>query len=130
MVNTKPLLRLEVLASGGAASTWRQTNYQLGKTFFPQTTVQAVFSTENLSRIHMNLDIYITTTWLMASPLFLCVPICLPIKKKTGQPLALLLWDTSVLSIPGTQGPQSRGAMGQQHGRCSSRAQVRRWLTA
>lgn len=34
MVNTKPLLRLEVLASGGPASTWRQTNYQLGKTFF------------------------------------------------------------------------------------------------
>lgn len=33
MVDTKPLLGLEVLAAGAPVSTWRQTKHQLGKTF-------------------------------------------------------------------------------------------------
>lgn len=56
MADTKPLPVLEVLAAGGLASTWRQIKHQVGKTFFSQTTVQAVFGAEALSRTHMKLD--------------------------------------------------------------------------
>lgn len=97
---------------------------------FSTNHFQAVFSTENLSRIHMNLDIYITTTWLMASPLFLCVPICLPTKKK---------WATTCLAAVGhlcsehslnPRASKLRELWVSSHGPCSSRAQDRRWFTA